>query len=460
MLRSVSASRDFRVISTRGFETPAGAIGPTGLRLYAAIHCAWFALYAFLGKGFAYAGVQPVYAGEILLASALIALLVSGRLGHLLLTPVGVLMSCFTAWQLACMIPYLNIYGLDVFRDSVIWAYSLFAWVVAALMIRFARPVLLVLNRYRSFSRAYLILGPAAWLTTLYLHDRLPVWPGSTVTIPMIKGGDYAVQLAGIFAFTFQGLAGTSVWWTMAVIAEAVLGMASRGGLVAFLGACGVTLITRPRPGRLLVTVAVTSILIVLMAAFDVRFTPPGTTREISVDLLSRSLSSVVSESERGDLENTKTWRLGWWARIRDYTVNGPYFWTGKGYGINLANSDGFQVGTIAEPLRSPHNSHLTFLARSGVPGFAMWIALQLAWALSITRSYLRARRVPRSPWAAYFAWLLAFWVAFVIEAGFDVSFEGPMAGIPFWTIFGLGWGSQIVFMSSMRSQRDALGRT
>ena len=30
-------------------------------------------------------------------------------------------------------------------------------------------------------------------------------------------------------------------------------------------------------------------------------------------------------------------------AHIIDYTVFGDYFWTGKGFGISLADDDGFQ---------------------------------------------------------------------------------------------------------------------
>jgi O-antigen ligase len=204
-------------------------------------------------------------------------------------------------------------------------------------------------------------------------------------------------------------------------------------------------LILRPRIGRLLTILGVGSMLVLAMAALDVRFTPPGAPRELSLDILSRSLMSVVTESERTDLENTKGWRLNWWRRIWEYTANGPYFWTGKGYGINLADSDGFQVGTRDEPLRSPHNSHLTFLARSGVPGFLLWLLVQGTWAFLMARSYVRARTFG-GLWPGIFAWLLAYWLAFMIEAGFDVSLEGPMTGIPFWTIFGLGWGCQMEF--------------
>jgi hypothetical protein len=421
---------------------------PGLIRVYAALHCIWFALYALLGKGFAYAGLPPLYAGEFLLLCAVFVLFSTSRLSALLRTPIGFVMVCFVTWQIICTIPYLELYGIDALRDSVIWAYGAFAWVVAGLILRVRQPIKAVVMRYRVFLRLFLILGPASLVATLFFRDQLPVWPGTSVTIPWIKGGDYGVQLAGIFAFTFAGLSGGGVWLTIIALAAAILDISNRGGLVAFLTAAAAIIFLRPRATRLVTAVTVITALVAMMAALDVRFIPPGTTREISVELLSRSLVSVVSESERLDLENTKGWRLNWWSRIAEYTFSGPFFWTGKGYGINLADSDGFQVGTREEPLRSPHNSHLTFLARSGVPGFFLWISLQLTWLGTVGRSYARARRLADPFWCSYFSWILAFWLAFIVESAFDVSLEGPMAGIPFWTVFGLGWGSQMVFNS------------
>jgi O-antigen ligase len=177
--------------------------------------------------------------------------------------------------------------------------------------------------------------------------------------------------------------------------------------------------------------------------------------RELSVDQLSISISSVVGNSEDRNLEATKQWRLNWWREIRDYTIAGPYFWEGKGYGINLAESDGFQGGNRDEPLRSPHNSHLTFLARSGVPGFILWLMLQATWAGMMFASYVRARRLKLTEWRALFAWLVCYWVGFTVAALFDVFLEGPMAGIPFWTIFGLGWGSITLFRAELRKRRN-----
>jgi hypothetical protein len=41
---------------------------------------------------------------------------------------------------------------------------------------------------------------------------------------------------------------------------------------------------------------------------------------------------------------------------------------------------------------------------------------------------------------------MLGYWAAFMVNASFDVSFEGPMSAVPFWMIFGLGWGAHILF--------------
>jgi hypothetical protein len=37
------------------------------------------------------------------------------------------------------------------------------------------------------------------------------------------------------------------------------------------------------------------------------------------------------------------------------------------------------------------------------------------------------------------FIWLLAVWAAIMLNASFDVYLEGPMGGVWFWVIFGIG---------------------
>ena len=41
--------------------------------------------------------------------------------------------------------------------------------------------------------------------------------------------------------------------------------------------------------------------------------------------------------------------------------------------------------------------------------------------------------------WAALFLVLLVYWAAFIVNATFDVFIEGPMGGIWYWTLYGVG---------------------
>jgi hypothetical protein len=74
-----------------------------------------------------------------------------------------------------------------------------------------------------------------------------------------------------------------------------------------------------------------------------------------------------------------------------------------------------------------------------GVPGLTLWVLLQVGFGASLLWSYLRARRRGATFWCQIDAWLLAYWLAMIVNASFDVFFEGPQGGIWFWSIFGLG---------------------
>lgn len=150
------------------------------------------------------------------------------------------------------------------------------------------------------------------------------------------------------------------------------------------------------------------------------------------------NLVSIFGPSSDGGLEGSKQFRLAWWGEILDYTVFGKYFWTGKGFGVNLADADGFQ-STADHSLRSPHNSHVTVLARMGVPGLFLWLLLQGAFAVGLLKATLAHRRAGDAQIAVVGGLLFALWVAMMIDTSFDPYLEGPQGGIWFWVIFGLG---------------------
>lgn len=167
---------------------------------------------------------------------------------------------------------------------------------------------------------------------------------------------------------------------------------------------------------------------------------PPTPTerRPATIQQMIENILSIFGSSSDSGLEGTKQFRLAWWGKIVDYTVFGDYFWTGKGFGVNLADSDGFQ-STADGSLRAPHNSHLTVLARMGVPGFALWVLLQSVFAVGLIQAVARLRRSGDAPLAVVGAIVLAYWFAMMVDTSFDPYLEGPQGGIWFWSVFGLG---------------------
>ena len=108
--------------------------------------------------------------------------------------------------------------------------------------------------------------------------------------------------------------------------------------------------------------------------------------------------------------------------------------WLGKGYGVNLAATNDYDDGTGN---RSSHNAHLTILARSGVPGLVLWVLLLGVVAASLVHGYFQAQAAKQDVLAKLNVWVLAYWLAYLVNASFDVYLEGPQGGIWFWCLTG-----------------------
>lgn len=401
--------------------------------------------YAMLGRGFAHVGRTPVYVGELAMGLVLLGAVVSGGARRALRSPVVWILLAYMAWGAASTLPYLDVYGFVALRDAALWGYGIFAVAVAALLLGTGawRRVSEAYGRWLPWLLAWLPIGyPAAVL----LAERIPRLPGG-VAILEIKPGDVAVHLAGAGAFLLLGLhaPGRSdrrmalewVGWVAWFVALFLAASQNRGGMVAVVTALALLFALRPS-ARWIRPILMGTLLLGAAVALDLRL-ETGDRREASARQLAANVTSVVGgETERGNLESTIEWRMSWWGDIAGYTLAGPHFWTGKGFGVNLADDDGYQT-KADHSLRSPHNGHLTVLARSGVPGLALWVLLQGAFGASLLAAYARARRAGRDDWARFDLWILTFWTACLVNATFDVFLEGPQGGIWFWSVVGVG---------------------
>jgi hypothetical protein len=414
--------------------------------LWLALLCVTLAGYAMFGKGWAYIGVPPVFIGEAVLLAGVVALL--GACGWhrvLNLSPVWCLVA-LNVWGILRTLPYVRGYGVDAVRDAMIWGYDAFAVIVAGLLL--ARPWRLatLLDRYRLFVWVFIPAVPVVWLVTRLVE--MPRWPLSGVVMVQMKGGDVLVHLAGVLAFWAAGFAGrvSTVYIVLLAGTLVMIGVKDRAGMVSFLATFALCLAFKPRnlPSWRLVATLVAGLLIA--AVTNVRVELYERNRPISFEQVATGLMSTVSDSGREGLDGTKAWRLNWWGDILDYTVNGPHFWTGKGFGINLADDDGYQGTEWGGRLRSPHNGHLTMLARAGVPGLALWVLVHLSWAVGMMHRHYQAKAAGDAPWAGVFQFLLCYWFAFMVNTSFDVFIEGPMGGIWLWTIYGSGLAAMWIY--------------
>ncbi len=58
----------------------------------------------------------------------------------------------------------------------------------------------------------------------------------------------------------------------------------------------------------------------------------------------------------------------------------------------------------------------------------------------------MKSARRGEKAWANLFSLLICYWGAFFANATFDVFLEGPMGGIWFWSLYGIGMASVRIY--------------
>jgi len=409
--------------------------------------------YMFFGRGFAYAGVPPLFVSEMLLGLGALTLAYTMSLKRF--DFLHILIIVFMGWGLLRTVPYIQTYGLDALRDGVVWGYAILALAISGLITRG-----LLERAVHGLATALPIL--LLWipvLAVLSFTGAIPVWPQSGIALAIFEPGDMAVHLAAMAALVVSGLYyshGSSnrlpavLFWTLAIICFGFVAAVNRAGLLTIFAGIAASFLLWPTR-QVFSFLGVATVIGVLILVINPNIQIGGVSREIGPEQIVRNVNSIVGSSENdgsAGLQDTKSWRQRWWDKIWGYTVNGPYFLTGKGFGINLANVDGFQTFSDGSS-RSPHNGHFTILARMGVPGLAIWLTFQACFGFVLFRALQKAKATGALFWAQIDTIILIYWMAMLINMSFDVYLEGPQGGIWFWAIVGIGLGA-------LRLQREA----
>ena len=391
--------------------------------------------YAFLGRGFAHIGIGMIYISEVTLFICLVLYLTTPSARMWFFTNTLKILAIVMVWGAICTIPYISTYGLNALRDAVIWGYGMFGIMIAGFLLSNPNRLKLVLDFYKRFA-PFFIFG----IIILYIFTKtlpIPTIPGSSVPIINFRISQILVHVTGCLLFYLLLSKRFGFLLMLMLVIEIILfGSISRAGLLAFLLSISFVFILRPFTNRYSKIVISVIFIVAIFLVSGLEFSTRKN-RVVSPTQITSNLISIVSNAEDGTLQGTKNWRLDWWGKILNYTIFGDYFWTGKGYGINLADDDGFQVVSESK-LRSPHNSHITILARSGLPGFILWLILMGSVELDLYLVYRKTIRDNNLYWSNIFLFLMGFITANLISASFSVYLEGPMGGIWFWTVFGV----------------------
>jgi len=398
---------------------------------------------AVFGRAFAYIPIGPIYVGDACIALGVIAVGAERRGLRVIRSPVVLLTISFLAWCGLRTAPFLGDYGMVALRDAVIWAYASLSIMLAAVIV--ARPSRLqrLLLIYERYARLYLIALPVCWILMQYYPGVFPLTPFGEVAT--IRAEDVLVHLAAITGYLLIAPGRISPLWHLLLGLDVILyAPVNRGGLLAYLIVTCVNLALNPVRRRTWAYGVVVIVAVLALTASGLSLTLQR--RELSAQQLWSNISSMYdSSADEQDLQSTKRWRVEWWSRIVADTVFGE-FWAGKGFGVNVADIDGFQLDPGHHALRSPHNSHMTILDRAGIPGALLWIALNMVWASSMARLLWRATARRLAAWVTLARVLLSFWLAACISMSFTVSLEAPMAGLWYWSVFGAGVAVVILF--------------
>jgi O-Antigen ligase len=407
--------------------------------------CGLLLLYAVLGRPGAHIGLplgagNGIYVGDLVLVFGIAYSLVKGNWVRFFKLPIATPWLLFVAWNAARTLPCIPQYGLLALRDGALWGYGLFAVLVASKLVTDPRAFAILLDRFRRFARCFVYAGVTLAAVGVFGSQLVEDTYVPAPATPM-------PHVAGTVAFALCGFVTVpALWWGATAMAVVLSGSQSRGALMAFLATIVVVWACNPwrlRPRlslRSLGVFAGLGFLLLTAMTMDLNFGVSTSERVIGPSQLLQNIAGTFTGTSNESLDGTREWRMEMWNKIIDYTVFGPDFWTGRGYGINLLDDAGMQVNVDAAVRpRDPENSHLSFLARAGVPGFVLWVVLQVAWAGGMLRVLFFARRTGRRRTAGFMSFLLAYWTNFMVAACAGPGLDGPFHGIWFWTIFGVG---------------------
>ena len=397
-------------------------------RAYIKIYFLVLLLYVFFNKGVAYS-----YMAELILVAGILILFINRKNVELGIDIKQILVSIFILVSfLFILVGFFQYPILSVLRDSLAFQYAWLAFIIYFLKNEYYFIWQKIILIYRWVPLVLFLNFILFYFVFLYLP---PINIFGNQNIIIYKNGDKSVHLLISTILMFLYSENYSRKWLIAntiliVINFLILLAFTRSGSVAYILALfsffffSKEKFLNESLRTLLKFVPIIMVIgIGLFIAIDIQGDAQG--RTVSLSQITDNFTSIVSSDIDGTLTDNKVWRLIWWAKIVNESFTLQHFFVGKGLGMSLAGND---ILNTDDNLRSPHNFHLTILARFGYFVFITWII----WLVSLFKP-LFTRKLAGKTLA-----ITSILLAFIINGSFDVFFEGPMGAFPFWTFVGL----------------------
>jgi hypothetical protein len=110
----------------------------------------------------------------------------------------------------------------------------------------------------------------------------------------------------------------------------------------------------------------------------------------------------------------------------------------GEGFGQPLLTDIDETNGSVT---RMPHDSSLTYLARLGLVGCAVWIVFHFCLMKRFIYAFRQLRCCDDKRVAAFVLWFFLFYVLFMISSFVEGAFEFPSGAVPFYFFMGFALG-------------------
>jgi O-antigen ligase len=404
--------------------------------------------YLLFDRAFAYLHLPgvPLFVGEMVLGVGALAAVVATR--YLMVPirdePILAMLGAFALWGLIRTVPGVGTYRMDALRDSVLWYYCLFAFLIAGALARSPQLLERLIVGLTRLTPWLLLWLPLA-VVLVPLQKDAPTVPFSTVSVLSHKSGNAAIAALLVLGCMWlfhdtRSARSRAVWSVIALVVIALAATQNRGGLLGVVAGATIGLaFVRNRLGLIARVVVIAAVGLGLASLLSLKVPIPGAQgREFSADQLVANVVSLSGEDSPGNLGGTVKGRQELWSRILDKQVADGRLVDGSGFGQNLAA----EVGVYDEgrdTLRNPHNSHLHILARMGVVGLSLWIALWAGWYWRLIAGCRRLAQQGLYLRRQVAVLCLMVTTAILVSCFFDPQLEGPQVAALLWTAFGIG---------------------